>query len=180
MGTDIHQLNIVKDGSGKVLSIEGIWPDMEYSKESKLGEKQLLGPFPELVECRNYALFAILAGERGEEFEIQDREHGIPKELEGNKEFEAAAEGLFDFTWYTLPQLLDGLRFTLKKIKLFIKASAFNDPAFVSLGEIDTYIYLQRDVRAMIQKLEDVWQFCRTSGKEELFENSVVLFAFDC
>lgn len=123
-------------------------------------------------------MFGILAGVRSEMFEIKDNVGGgIPEETP--KEIRCFLEvkdyNFHSFTWYTLENLADSLKWTAEKIDMYIKAKANIDPEFIAYGEIDEYKWLMHNVLVIVDKLMKV----KAEHKDIDFKKSKVLFFFD-
>ncbi len=174
MGCDIHQINIMIDAkTGEAYAIEGDTHDGDLYKSNYVDE---------FIPGRSYSLFAILAGVRGDEFQITGScRVGIPDELSEDlkKYCEDPDYAMHSFTWYYLADLLSELKWTKQKIKIFLQAMANRDPAFVSGGDIDEYRSIMISVNRWIRILKNTRQKLKDEGREEDFKSSKIFFAFD-
>ena len=174
MGVDIHQVNIlISSETKRAYCIDG---------ETILGEDYKSNWMEELVPGRCSDLFAILAGVKGDMFEITDKRNECipeeaPKELvEMLKNRENACHS---FTWYYMSDLLQQLKWVKKKIGLYIQIRMWKNPEFIPYGEMDEYIALRNLVRGLIAKLEKGKMALADEGKIEDFNASKVFFFFD-
>lgn len=175
MGCDIHQINIIIDENENLVQIDGEIPcgvDTQYKSDL----------VSELVPYRSYDIFGILAGVRGDAFQIQDNVCcGIPNEIQGELRQSLEDTDYHSFTWFYMESLLKELAWTKKKIKMFCKASAISDPGFISSGQIDEYRWLARNVDEIMKKLQDAKQKIERENPGWVgdFKKCKVLFFFD-
>lgn len=177
MGCDIHQINILIDAkTKKPYCIDGEIPngqETDYHSDN----------VQEFIDGRNYKLFGILAGVRGDDFQINGNVYpGIPEELpeDMKKEITDSDYCNHSFTWFYMQDLLKELEWTQKKIGMFIKASSFSDPYFIAGGEIDEYYWLKESVKEWIKILKETRKGLSIKGREEDFKTSKIFFFFDC
>lgn len=177
MGCDIHQINILIDAkTKKPYCIDGEIPngqETDYHSDN----------VQEFIDGRNYKLFGILAGVRGDDFQINGNVYpGIPEELpeDMKKEITDPDYCNHSFTWFYMQDLLKELEWTQKKIGMFIKASSFSDPYFIAGGEIDEYYWLKESVKEWIKILKETRKGLSIKGREEDFKTSKIFFFFDC
>ena len=175
MGCDIHQINIMIGQDLKPWLIDGELPEGEETEyKSKYVE--------EIVPGRSYDMFAILAGVRGDMFQIQDNAHSyIPDELPPKiQDWLNDRDYCFhSFTWYFLADLYHELKWTRKKMSMYLKARAVQDPSFISDGEIDEFRWLMHSVSSCIKTLKKTQEQLESEGRGEDFKTSKVLFFFD-
>ena len=131
MGTDIHQLNIIKQRDRIVLEgdarIFAKGPSMPMVEDYKTIEEILPGRF--------YDMFAIVAGVRGSMFQERCFSHeGVPKELE---KFDLNLEDLHSFIWYYAGDLAEAMRQAATKISLYARTYLIEDDKYEAGGYED-------------------------------------------
>lgn len=170
MGCDIHQINVVYKSDGTLLKIDGTnLKTFEYESDF----------VPELLPYRSYAMFAIIAGVRGDEF-VQNFNYGVPAIVAKTLDFGNGRQEPIDChssSWYYMSDLLKQLQKTKHKIELFIKAKSNIDPEFISLGGIDEYEARIENVDEIIKTLENIQEYFKTNDLD--FDKSIFYFFFD-
>jgi hypothetical protein len=175
MGCDIHQINILIDAKTK--------KPYEFSGETTFGEEaDYKSEFKPLIEGRCYDWFGILAGVRADAFEIRDNVHkDIPEELPEDikKTLEDPDYCFHSFTWYYMANLRKELKWTLKKMRMYVRARAVNDPEFISGGDIDEWRWNMEAVKHWIGILDGIQETLSLRGHGEDFVSSKIFFFFD-
>lgn len=172
MGCDIHQINIIVDPSTKkAVDISGdvVW-DAPYETTY----------VSELLSGRCYDLFAILAGVRGDFFQITDNVHlGIPEELPADlKEF-ITERDFHSHTWYYLPDLQRELEWTAEKIQRWCTTTAAREPEFISCGEEQEWLSIRKTLLTWVTALDETKAKLEEAGMADSFKVSKILFFFD-
>ena len=188
MGTDIHQYNLIFKDGDYFLEGEGF-----YNKTAKyLGwvfdESPNNGPvlyryyssyIPEIVPGRNYTMFGILAGVRGDsQYEFEDRQNGYPERLQMLIDASDRIRSKIDDdthspVWYWLPQFQKNVTELLKTIKkLTAKMKRYKK---MDKCLWDDYKYLTADLERIDEKLKEA----KENLGEESWEKSIIFFNFD-
>lgn len=149
MGCDIHQQNILYNNSTGEWKIEG-----EKSQDGADADA-VFDVIPELVPYRWYAMFGVLAGVREEDWQIPERYccPGIPEEA--GEDFKKAYEHDYHSAiWYFIPDLIGGLKKTIKKMDDYMRVSSLKSPEYIKY-ERDEDEGLRDMVFNLCEKLED-------------------------
>ena len=174
MGCDIHQINIMIDTATK--------KPYDFSGEVPIRAKYKSGYVEEFIPGRSYDLFAILAGVRGDMFQITDNVYsGIPEELPEDlkKDIEDKEYCCHSFTWYFMEDLQKELEWTAEKIQMYLQARANQDPEFIADGEIDEWRSIKGSVQRWIKILAETKDKLRSEGHAGDFKTSKIFFFFD-
>jgi len=173
MGCDIHQINIMIDAeTKKPYAIDG---------EVPYGECYTSNFIEEFIPGRNYMLFAVLAGVRGDEFQLEGNfvHKGIPPMLpfEINEDMNDSGYALHSFTWFYLSDLLKELPKTIKAIKEWMMNMSKEYPEFAE--EAEEYTWVIRSIREWIEILKNTKKLLKAQKSPKDFNSSIIFFSFD-
>lgn len=200
MGCDIHQYNFIYQEDGTWLfEGEGIGDiskalTYKYSNEPYF-QKDLTDEsarnadkvkyfyeyyhsdfIPELEPGRNYQVFGVLAGVRGDDYVIPEkwRRTGYPKQFTDIRASYVLMIDKHSPTWYTCSDLLDGLENAVKEIDADIAKHAGAQGDYIA-ALLEDLGYLKERLQKMLSDLGEA----KLNMTEEQFGKSVILFDFD-